>query len=69
MKVGDKVIFTFLGQKKTGEIIERVNNEKWKIKSIEGTIYPFIYETPPQPTKKGESRPNIYGYILEVISK
>lgn len=67
MKIGDKVIFTFLGQTLRGEIIERVNKEKLKVKSTEGTIYPFIYEKQPQPNKKGELPPNVFGYIVKVI--
>ena len=32
-KIGDKVLFTFLGQTMKGELIEKVDRIKWKIKS------------------------------------
>lgn len=71
MKVGDKVLFTFLGQEMKGEIIARVNKDKWKVKCTSGTVYPFIYGKEPTPVKKkkGEASVTVLGYIIKILSK
>jgi hypothetical protein len=62
-KVGDRVLFTFLGQRKNGEIILKHSTGVFKIKSDGGTIYPFIYDKEPSKTNKGV----VNGYIIEKL--
>lgn len=69
MKVGDKVIFIFLGSPMEGEVIERTNKEKVKVKGSDGTIYPSIYQKPPKPDKKGLIPSNIWGYVVRNVSE
>lgn len=66
MKVGDRVLFTFLGVRKKGEIILKQETGKFKVKSDGGTIYPFIYSKKPVETKK-KSKEVVTGYIIEKI--
>lgn len=63
-KVGDKVLFTFLGQKKKGIIISKVNNIKCKIKSDDGSTYPSIYTKETQSKKKSDKP---LGLILDKL--
>ena len=67
-KIGDRVLFTFLGQTLKGEIIAKVDKVKWKIKSDKGTIYPFIYGKEPKPVKgKGKKQEKPLGVIIKKI--
>ena len=65
-KIGDRVRFTFLGQRKTGTIVDKVDKVKWKIKCDTGTIYPFIYEKEPIKVK-GQTLDKVLGVIIEKI--
>lgn len=67
MKVGDRVLFTFLGTPLKGVIIEKVDKVKWKVKSDSGTVYPFIYGKEPV-KKKGVKLEKPLGVILEIIT-
>jgi len=67
-KIGDKVLFTFLGQTMKGELIEKVDRIKWKIKSEKGTIYPFIYGKEPKPVK-GKKQEKPLGVILKKLTE
>ena len=66
-KVGDKVLFTFLGTELTGVIIEKADRVKWKIKCSTGTIYPFIYGKVPV-KKKGIKLEKPLGVIIKKLS-
>lgn len=65
-KVGDKVLFTFLGQELRGVIIEKADRVKWKIKCSTGTVYPFIYGKEPV-KKKGVKFENPLGVIIKKL--
>jgi hypothetical protein len=66
-KVGDSVLFTFLGEERYGVITEKVNNLKWKVKcSTTGTIYPFIYGKEPV-KKKGVKYEVPLGVIIKKL--
>jgi len=68
MKIGDRVLFTFLGQTKKGEIIMTHSTGIFKVKSDGGTIYPFIYSKKPiESKKKSKSKDVVIGYIIELI--
>ena len=54
-KKHDKVLFTFLGQKTRGVILEKLSNGKYRIKADDGTVYGFILASEPKPTKKKSS--------------
>jgi len=65
-KIGDRVKFTFLGQTLLGVILDKGDKDKWKIKSDEGTIYPFIYAKEPV-NVKGQTLIKPLGIIIEKI--
>jgi len=68
MKIGDRVLFTFLGQPKKGEIIMKHSTGIFKVKSDGGTIYPFIYSKKPvESKKKTKTKEVVSGYIIELI--
>lgn len=63
-KVGDRVLFSFLSGDKVGVIIKRVDKVKWKIRSDDGTVYPFIFTKKPTSKKKGET---VLGFIIKKL--
>jgi len=65
-KVGDIVLFTFLGGKMKGTIIEKVDRLKWKVKANDGTVYPFIYGKEPV-KKKGVKLDKPLGVIIKKL--
>lgn len=66
-KIGDKVLFTFLGQEMKGEIIAKADRVKWKIRCTTGTVYPFIYGKEPKPVK-GKKQEKPLGVIIKKLS-
>jgi len=67
-KVGDEVLFTFLGEEYIGVIIDKVDRVKWKVQCSNGTVYPFIYGK--QPIKKRGSKLEIpLGIIIKKLTK
>ena len=68
MKIGDRVLFTFLGTTLTGVITEKIDKVKWKVLCDSGTVYPFIYGKEPV-KKKGVKYETPLGVILEIITK
>jgi len=65
-KVGDIVIFTFLGGRMRGEIIEKVDKVRWKVKANDGTIYPFIFGKEPI-KEKGKTLEKPLGVIIKKV--
>ena len=67
-KVGDRVIFTFLGQRQKGSVTEKLKGGKYKVVSDDGTTYPFIYGKEPV-KKKGVKYEKPLGVIIKKLSK
>ena len=65
-KVDDKVLFTFLGQKMRGIVLDKLKDDKYRIKETDGTIYSFILASEPKPVKK-ESNNLVLGYIINKL--
>jgi hypothetical protein len=60
-KVGDRVLFTFLGSKYKGVITEKVDNFKFKVTADDGTNYPFVHKKKPNKTE------SVLSYIIEKL--
>jgi len=67
-KVGDEVLFTFLGEEYTGTISDKIDNNRWKVEGSNGTIYPFIYGKQPI-NNKGSKLETPLGVIIKKIDK
>ena len=65
-QIGDKILFTFLGEEQYGVITEKVDKLKWKVKSTDGTVYPFIYGKEPV-KKKGVKYEAPLGVIIKKL--
>ena len=65
-KVDERVLFTFLGQRTRGIILNKLANGKYRIKGDDGTTYNSILDSEPKPTKNKSSE-LMLGYIIEKL--
>lgn len=65
--IGDRVLFTFLGEKIRGEITEKVDRVKFKIRADDGTVYPWIYGKEPVKVK-GKRLEKALGVIVGLLT-
>ena len=65
-KVGDEVLFTFLGEMYKGVLLNKIDKVKWRIQSDSGKIFPFIYNKPPV-KKKGVKYEEPLGIIIKKV--
>jgi acetolactate synthase small subunit len=60
-KVGDKVLFTFLGERLKGTITEKIDSFQFRVIDTSGYNYPFVYK------KKPNKKEQVLSYIIEKL--
>jgi len=60
-KIGDRVGFTFIGEKLKGTITEKVDNFQFKVDGDDGKTYPWVYKKPPN------KKETVLSYIIEKL--